>query len=171
MMTTKIETINTLRLYGEAINETHWAVWRDMGTNPILMKTLGGIWDEPIALEKFTKNIMFWEEDEIGLWMFFSKENNQFIGRCGLRPIKLENRTETELSYAVVPQFWRQGFASEMAIEALNVGINHLNLRSIIAFTLPTNYPSIRTMQRLGFVYEKNIIHESLEHVLHRRKS
>jgi len=170
-MTKDISHISTPRLQGEAICEKHWAIWRKMSTNPQLMSTLGGVWDSPTAWERLTKNIEHWEENDMGLWMFYDNYTNEFVGRCGLRRLKINGKNEVELSYSVLPHYWRQGFAYEMSQAAIKIGFSCMNLQSIVGFTLPTNIASIKTLQKLEFIFEKNIVHESLEHVLHRKKN
>jgi RimJ/RimL family protein N-acetyltransferase len=163
-----IHIVTTNRLQGEAINPSHWPIWKEMGSNPILMATLGGVWDEKRALEKLESNISHWNKHGFGQWMFFDKENHDFVGRCGLRYMEVEGAMEAELGYSVMPQHWRNGYATEMGNIALEVGFIILKLENIVAFTTTTNIASQKTMQKLGFVYEKNMMRESLEHVLYR---
>ena len=41
-------------------------------------------------------------------------------------------------------------------------------MRDIVCFTLPTNRASQRVMEKVGFVYERDITHANLPHVLYR---
>lgn len=165
-----IQKIETERLTGEAVNLGHWPIWKAMGANAELMATLGGTWDESTAFEKLEYNINAWDSFGFGQWMFFDKVTNEFIGRCGIRNMLVDGILESELGYSVMPHFWRQGYATEMATKVLDIGFNVLNLNRIVAFTLKTNIASIRTMQRLGFEFEKEILRGSQEHVLYKKQ-
>ncbi len=77
---------------------------------------------------------------------------------------------EVELAYAVMAEFWGRGLASEMALASLQLGFAHLGLAEIVAFTLTTNAASRRVMEKIGFRFERDIVHAGLPHVLYRRR-
>jgi ribosomal-protein-alanine N-acetyltransferase len=68
----------------------------------------------------------------------------------------------------VVADRWNEGFATELARASLQVGFTDLGLAEVIAFTLPDNLASRRVMEKAGFVYDREIIHAGLPHVLYR---
>lgn len=167
-MTMDIKNITTPRLVGEAMNYPHLQLWVEMGANQEMTATLGGPWDEKKALEKLEYNIDHWTTFGYGQWFFFNKDTHELIGRCGIRAMDVDGFQEVELGYSVMPQYWKQGYATEMGTKAIELGFDVLKLNSIVAFTLPTNLASIKTMQKLGFVFEKSILRETKEHVLYR---
>ncbi len=163
-----IKNIKTERLCGEAMNPSHLSYWIDMGVNVDLTRTLGGPWDEKKALEKLQYNINHWNTYGYGQWFFFNNDTHELIGRCGIRNMKVDGNMEVELGYSVLPQHWKKGYATEMGTNVLEIGFLILNITNIVAFTITNNIASEKTMQKLGFVYEKKIVHESQEHVLYR---
>jgi [ribosomal protein S5]-alanine N-acetyltransferase len=68
----------------------------------------------------------------------------------------------------VMPEFWRRGFATEIARAILDVATG-LGIRGLVAFTLPTNLGSRGVMEKVGFRYERDIVWAALPHVLYRR--
>ena len=58
------------------------------------------------------------------------------------------------LGYAIMPDYWNQGFATEIAQASLEVGFRHLGLTEIWSWALPVNRASQRVMEKLGFRYE-----------------
>lgn len=50
----------------------------------------------------------------------------------------------------------------------LELGFEHLELPSLVAFTLPTNVRSRRVMEKLGFTFERDIVWSEQPHVLYR---
>ena len=75
---------------------------------------------------------------------------------------------EIEVGYALMPQYWGRGLATELARECARIGFEQLGQRDLVAFTLPTNYASRSVMQRVGFLYERDVIWAGMPHVLYR---
>ena len=98
----------------------------------------------------------------------YVKERNKFVGRAGLLTKNLDDVTEVELAFAVMPECWRQGYGYEMSKSILNIAFNTLNFKEIICFALPENNASLSLMQKLGFRYEKEIVHAGFPHASYR---
>jgi RimJ/RimL family protein N-acetyltransferase len=77
---------------------------------------------------------------------------------------------EIELSYALMPEFWNKGYATEMAKACIEIAFEVLRLNNIVCFTMKTNEASQSVMEKVGFQYERDIIHADLPHVLYRMK-
>lgn len=110
--------------------------------------------------------------DGFGLWLFRFRDHDGdgFAGYCGLRRQTVRNRPEIELLYAVMPDLWRRGVATEMAAGVLAAADETFRLRETVAFTLTTNRASARVMEKNGFKFEMNFRREGLPHLLYRRK-
>ena len=163
------DTVETARLRGERLVLRHWDIWQRMGADARLMETLGGIWKEAQAKERLEWNVNHWEQTGHGQWLFFMKDSAGFVGRCGIRRMIVNAKEEVELGYSVIPEFWSQGFATEMGVTALHVAFKQFRYPSVVAFTLVNNGPSERVMRKLGFFFEDHIIHAGQPHVLYRR--
>jgi RimJ/RimL family protein N-acetyltransferase len=75
---------------------------------------------------------------------------------------------EVEAGWAIVPERWGQGLATELARTAIEAASGPLRLREVVAFALPDNLASRRVMEKTGFVFERDIIHAGFPHVLYR---
>jgi RimJ/RimL family protein N-acetyltransferase len=84
------------------------------------------------------------------------------------RPVAVGGRDEVEVGYGIVPEFWGQGMATELARESVRVGFAVLGRADLVSFTLPTNQKSRRVMEKAGFRYERDVEHAGLPHVLYR---
>jgi len=80
----------------------------------------------------------------------------------------VEGIEETEIGYALMPEFWGECLATEIASASVRVASRHLNTRELVAFTLPTNLASRRVMEKCGFAFERDIVWKDLPHVLYR---
>jgi RimJ/RimL family protein N-acetyltransferase len=92
----------------------------------------------------------------------------RFVGRGGVKYYTLEDRPEIEVGYGLMPEFWGQGLATELARESVRVGFEVLGASEMICFTLPDNRGSRRVMEKAAFRYERDIVHAGLPHVLYR---
>jgi RimJ/RimL family protein N-acetyltransferase len=139
-----------------------------MYQDPRVMATLGGLRNRRQTQENLGRHLNHWRQHGFGIWMFFHREDGQFVGRGGLQHVTVDDRSEVELAYAVRAEFWNQGLATEMAAGSLAVAFEDLQRTDVVAFTLPTNTGSRRVMEKSGFQYEKDITHAELPHVLYR---
>lgn len=99
---------------------------------------------------------------EYGMWLVFSKETGELIGRAGL-----ENRdycdeqetqgvpgtyhSEMELGYIIAPEYQRQGYATEVCQAILEYAWENLCPDRINCLIDEENYPSRRLVEKLGF--------------------
>ncbi len=98
---------------------------------------------------------------ELGLWATVLKENDQFIGRCGLLPWTIEGQYEVEVAYMIDKAYWRQGLGSEAALAILEYGFNTLHLPRLICMIDPENRASINVARKIGMSFEKEAEDES----------
>jgi ribosomal-protein-alanine N-acetyltransferase len=109
-----------------------------------------------------------WERFGFGLWLLRDRRTGAMIGRGGLQHTFVAGLHEVEVAWAIVPGRWGEGLATELAHASLNAAFHTLALPTVIAFTLPTNIASLRVMEKSGFIYEREIEHAGLAHVLYR---
>ena len=72
------------------------------------------------------------------------------------------------LAYAVMSDYWNQGFATKMAEASLEVGFGRLGFPEIASWTLPGNLASQRVTEKLGFRYERDFEFAGLLHWFYR---
>ncbi len=166
--------VETARLTGAPLGPDDFQDLRQLHSDPAAMKTLTAS-GKPQP-EAFTQGVIKriaanWETADCGVWSFRLKEGGGFVGYCGLRPYLVHGEPETELLYGLLPAFWGQGLASEMAAKSLEIAFQVLGRESVVAFTLHENIASRRVMEKNGMTYEKDIIHAGLPHVLYRKRA
>lgn len=93
-----------------------------------------------------------YERFGFGLWMVEGKENHLPIGICGL--IKRDELDDVDIGYAILPQFWAQGFATEAARAVMAYGREVLKLKRIMAIVSPDNEGSIKVLEKIGLEFE-----------------
>jgi [ribosomal protein S5]-alanine N-acetyltransferase len=75
------------------------------------------------------------------------------------------------LAYALAPEFWGQGLASEIARGIRGLAVTEIGLSEVVCFTLLTNRDSQRVMQKVGFRFERDGMHADLPHVFYRLRA
>jgi ribosomal-protein-alanine N-acetyltransferase len=90
------------------------------------------------------------------------------VGYAWLCHTQAGGKDEIELGYALLPEFWGKGLATEMAKATVAVGFEQLALPELVCFTLVTNEASQRVMEKAGFRYERDFVHVGLPHMFYR---
>jgi [ribosomal protein S5]-alanine N-acetyltransferase len=162
------DILETARLVGARIRPDHLDDIYRLHRDPRVMKTLSadGL---PLPDERtrqgLERQVAHWAREGFGLYVWRARDDGRFVGRAGLQR---HTDTEVELAYATMADEWGKGFATEASAAILGVGFERLTLPDIVCFTLTTNLASQRVMQKLGFVYERDIVHAGLPHVFYR---
>lgn len=102
-----------------------------------------------------------------GFGIFLAWDGEDCVGRCLLKHSIVAGRGEVEIGWAVARAYWGRGIATSMGRHGLAVAAEH-GVTNVVAFTRVDNHASQRVMEKLGLVYERDILHAGLPHVLYR---
>ncbi len=90
-----------------------------------------------------------------GLYLVERKDSRVALGLCGL--LRRDSHPDVEVGFAFLPQARRRGYGLEAAAATLQLGVEALGLRRIVAITAPDNVGSIRILERLGLRFERMV--------------
>ncbi len=80
------------------------------------------------------------------------KQGGDLIGVCGiLYRVKLDL---TDVGFALMPKYWRQGFAFEAAKAVMTYAHSDLSVENIVGLTSDNNTASINLLKKLGMSFE-----------------
>jgi len=140
--------------------------------DPRVARTLSAT-GEPPGEHEVLANLLgkqaHWDRYGYGLWAIFDRASGAFVGRGGLQHTAVSGSDEVEVGWAIVPERWGEGLATELALASVNAGFETLALGELIAYTHPDNLASRRVMEKAGFSYERELDHPVCQHVLYRR--
>jgi len=160
--------LRTRRLVCRRVHECDLEPFVLMHSDPAVMATLGGA-RTPEETRAFLARLLdHWGQHRFGLWTLTHPEDGGFMGRGGLLRVEVEGREEVELAYAFRQHWWGQGLATELAVASVATAFECLRLPSLVCMTLPTNAASRRVMEKAGFLYQRDVVHRGLPHVLYR---
>ncbi|MCP4291179.1 MAG: GNAT family N-acetyltransferase [bacterium] len=87
-------------------------------------------------------------------WIFRLRETGQSMGCIGLFDFN-EDQNSAEIGYGMVPEFWGQGYITEIVEEIVRFGFELLGLNSIYGLVVPGNTASEKVLIRHGFKLEE----------------
>lgn len=90
-----------------------------------------------------------------GMYVVESKQHGQPIGTCGL--VRRGTLPGADLGFAMLPEFWGQGFAFEAASAVMTFARDIQHLPPLLAIVNPDNTRSCRLLAKLGFEYQRLI--------------
>lgn len=93
---------------------------------------------------------------DLGRWAINTKNNNEFIGWCGLK--YRSDRDEVDLGYRLKKGAWGKGFATEAAINTLEHAFKKLQLKIITARAHVENIASIKVLEKIGMQFSREEI-------------
>ena len=169
---TTIERVQTPRLTCERLRMEHVPEMLGLLGDPRVARTLWPGAPPPgkrEVVQSTREKERHWERYGFGLWVLRDQATGESVGRGGLQWTYIAGRNQVEVGWVIVPERWRQGLATELARVSIEVAFGPLGLDEIIAFALPDNVASRRVMEKTGFVFERDIVHAALPHVLYRR--
>jgi len=90
------------------------------------------------------------------------KKDGRHIGGCELA-ISEQEPVEAMLGYILHPDYWNQGYATEVTRKLVELAIHAFNAKTIKATCDKRNIGSIRVLEKSGFVQEKVIENDFLQ--------
>ncbi|UZR95696.1 GNAT family N-acetyltransferase [Chondrinema litorale] len=98
--------------------------------------------------------------NEFGYYAVFDKNTNTVIG---LSKIVLMSKECAEIGYALLPEFWRKGYGSEITKSLINYALQFENLNELIGIINPLNEASKMLLMKNGFTYlESKSVYDQL---------
>ena len=98
------------------------------------------------------------DNDNWNRFIIVLKETDEIIGTCLL--FFNEEESNWDISYNLGKAYWGKGYMTEAMLVVMEYGINELQIKECIAAHAIENPMSGRVIQKLGFVYEKEIPYE-----------
>jgi len=158
------------RLRWERPWQEHMPLYRALFADPAVA---GALWPagsirgalEARGEEVLAADIRHWHERSFGPWAFFSAETGLFVGRGGLTATTVAGRECVEVAYAVRPEEWGQGYATEMAVIAVGHA-RRLGLAEVVGLSATGNRASRRVLEKCGMRYERTVQRAGIAHWL-----
>lgn len=86
-------------------------------------------------------------------WIIKLKSSNEIVGLCGMF-LTADKFKIGEIYYKLIPDYWGNGYATEIAKALVNFGFNDLKLHRIEAGAAVENLKSLRALEKIGMTKE-----------------
>jgi [ribosomal protein S5]-alanine N-acetyltransferase len=86
----------------------------------------------------------------LGRWAVTLRSSGNFIGDCGLIPIRVEGEATHDLGWIVHCAHWNQGYATEAGAACLQLAFGEFGLTQVFSNMPADHAASIRVAEKLG---------------------
>lgn len=117
--------------------------------------------DTEQAASFIDNSLASFETSGFGLWAVRPREEDTLIGFCGFW--FFYDPPELQLLYAIAPEHWGKGLATEVARAMIRYGFEEHSFERIIASADAPNLASVRVMEKAGMTSEKRLGINGLE--------
>jgi RimJ/RimL family protein N-acetyltransferase len=156
------------RLLAERLTGSHRPDLCRMHRDARVMAMLGGVRSDAETDAYLERNLAHWTEHGFGIWMLRDPVTGQVMGRAGLRHLEVGGVAEVEIAYALLPEFWGRGLATDAARACVTIGRDWLSFPSLVALVRPTNFASQKVLRKAALVREREVAHAGAPHLLFR---
>jgi [ribosomal protein S5]-alanine N-acetyltransferase len=159
----------TERLTAHRLTIGHRDWLRELHQDGEVMAQLGGVRISVESDEWLAANLDHWARFGFGQWVFSDPAAATPIGRGGLRMIDSSVGEDlVEIGYTFARSAWGCGFATEASRAFVDLAFGHYDLSQLGAITLETNVGSQHVLDKVGFVYERDVEHSAGRHRFYR---
>lgn len=129
-----------------------------LNSDPDVLRYTG---DAPIASLEESRQVLLdyplrdYEVYGYGRLACIEKSSGQMVGFAGLKYI--EDIDEIELGVRFMREYWGKGYATESSLGVLEHARRELGLDRIVALVEPDNKNAVKTLHKLGMVFEKKV--------------
>lgn len=108
----------------------------------------------------FHKLVLDWEWKEmqemkcLRFFLFQKNDSTRIIGTINVSNIRMGCLKKASIGYKIDHRYWDQGYAKEACNTILDILFLELGLHRIEAEIMPSNQPSLRLIESLGFTKE-----------------
>lgn len=137
--------------WGDETDRRHaHALW----SNAQVTAHIGGPWTAAQVDERLEEQLLMRREHGVQYWRLFRREDEAFVGCCGLRPRRAAAAGKGfEIGFHLLPTFWGQRLAPEAAASVVAHAFGPLRAPALYAGHNPQNAASRKVLLRLGFAY------------------
>lgn len=98
--------------------------------------------------KEFIKNYTHYSEFGFGRWAVILKENNAFIGWCGLK--YTPQFDEYDVGFRFFRNDWNKGYATEAARKCVELGFSKYGMDKIVGRAVKKNSASVKVLKNIG---------------------
>ncbi len=103
-----------------------------------------------------------------GLFAIILKDNNNFIGDCGITLQNINGKEVFEIGYHLNKKYWHNGYASEASQFMRDYYFNNTENNEVYSYMNKENIPSINVAKRNGMIFIEEYDEDNYPHVVYK---
>jgi Acetyltransferases, including N-acetylases of ribosomal proteins len=155
-----MKIIETERLYLRELQIDDKKDLMKVLSNPESMEFYSNPFSEEEVEEWIQWNIDNYKKYKHGLWATILKDDEVFIGDCGITMQNIGDETVPEIGFHIIKEYCNNGFATEAALACKEYAFKVLHYHEVFSYTTVRNIPSQKVAEKIGMqvykYFEKN---------------
>jgi [ribosomal protein S5]-alanine N-acetyltransferase len=158
-----MEGQESARLTYRRLQESDFDTWLEFTRHPLSDRYWSGppVDPEIKCRQWFDKVFYRYAHNQGGMNVLIEKTTGQFVGQCGLLVQTVDDGSELEVGYSIMPAFWNRGFATEAAAACIAHAFNHKLCKSVISIIHEDNVESEKVALKNNLVLEKRTVYKN----------
>lgn len=103
-----------------------------------------------------------------GLFAIILKENNKFIGDCGITLQNINGKDVFEIGYHINKKYWNQGYASEASQYMKDYFFTNTEYDEVYSYMNKLNYASRKVALKNGMNFIEEYNEDDIPHVVYK---
>lgn len=161
---------STERIIFENVSELHYNQWLKFFEDP--RTSLHWVEERNSAIDACQKwyEKQFWryENNRGGMNALIEKASGKLVGHAGLLVQTVDEISELEIGYTLLPEFWNKGYASEAAMFCKHYAFAGHFSESLISIISLSNLASQKVATKNGMTIEKQTNYNGNEVYIYR---
>ena len=122
-------------------------------SDPVSMAYYPHPFDLEASKKWIEKNLCRYAELGFGLWAVIRKEDNLFLGDCGITMQHIMGNTVPEIGYHINRKYTNLGYGCEAAGSCLKYAFDALRFEKVYSYMKHTNAASRRVAEKIGMKF------------------
>lgn len=151
------------RIKLEKLDQSDWPVFKELYTNPKVMKHVYDPFTEDVARKVFEARLEPWNENSDG-WLSFSINDLASETKLGIIGLKITKHSAkiAEVGVMLTEKAQGKGVASESLDLLVQYALDELMLNKLVAICSTNNHGSYKLLEKQGFVREGCLAQNSI---------
>ena len=142
--------LETDRLYLRELATSDYTDLCEIFQDKETMYTYEHAFSDNEVTEMLNKQFWRYKNEGYGLWGVLLRENNDFLGVCGITIQNINDKEYLEIGYMFKRKHWQNGYATEAATGCKHYAFDILKAKCVYSIMRDNNIPSQNVAKRLG---------------------